>query len=60
MYAAACAVLNGAGTLYLVNNYSIPITVKYGLVSLTTASLITSGLIGIILAILGAVLKPKQ
>ena len=70
MYVAAYTVLSGIGTLYLMNNYSTPITVKYGLLSSTAASLITSGLvvlmaiilgvIGIILVILGAILKPKQ
>ena len=70
MYAVAYTVLSGTGTLYLMNNYSTPITVKYGLVSSTIASLIISdlvvlmaiilGVIGIILVILGAVLKPKR
>ena len=49
------------------NNYSTPITVKYGLASSTTASLITSGLVvfmaiipGVILVILGAVFGLKR
>ena len=54
MYAVAYTVLSGTGTLYLVNNYSTPITVKYGLVVLMAI------ILGVILTILGAVLKPKR
>ncbi len=59
----------GSGTLYLINNYSIPITVTYNVVGLPIYSSMVSGflvlisiiigIIGIILAILGAVLRPK-
>lgn len=65
-YVVAYAVLSGKGNLYLINNYSIPVTVTYYIISgLRTGGVfelmgIVIGIIGVILAILGAVLKPKR
>ncbi len=70
-YVVAYTVLSGTGTLYLVNNYSIPVTVKYSIVGVSiTSSLLIGGMlilfalvigiIGVVLAILGAVLKPRK
>lgn len=68
-YVVIYTITNGTGTLYLVNNYTVPVTVEYNVVSLSIYSSIASGflviisiiigIIGVILAILGAVLKPK-
>mgnify|MGYP001770773457 FL=1 len=60
---------SGIGTLYLINNYSEPVSIV-ALVAVTTifttetdllmAITILAGLAGIILIILGAVLKPRK
>ncbi len=66
----AYTVVSGEGVLYLVNNYSTPVSVQYSIVPVPiTSSLIIGelmgmasmvlGIIGVILVILGAVLKPK-
>lgn len=65
-YVVAYAVLSGKGNLYLINNYSIPVTVTYYIISgLRTGGAfelmgIVIGIIGVILAILGAVLRPRR
>lgn len=70
-YVVAYTVLSGVGTLYLINNYSVPVTVKYSVVGVSlTSSLLVGGvlvlvamvigLIGVVLAILGVVLRPRR
>ncbi len=67
LYVVTCSLIgNGTGTLYLVNNYTVPVTITYyiyhGLVSVGSFLLmsIVIGIIGVVLAILGAVLKPRK
>ncbi len=67
LYVVTCSPIgNGTGTLYLVNNYTVPVTITYyiyhGLASVGLFLLmsIVIGIIGVVLAILGAVLKPRK
>ena len=69
-YVIVLTMLNGTSTLYLVNNYSTPVMVKYSIVSLTLSSSIIDGIlvlvsivigiVGVILIVLGLVLKPSK
>ncbi|ADY01548.1 hypothetical protein VMUT_1343 [Vulcanisaeta moutnovskia 768-28] len=70
-YVVAYTVTTGTGTLYLVNNYSVPVTIKYSIIGVSvTSSIIIAGalafvaiiigVVGVILAILGAVLRSRK
>ncbi len=71
LYVVTYAPLSGVGDLYLVNNYTTTVSVTYRVISISASSgLITSGvmiflsivigIVGLILTILGAVLKPRH
>ncbi|ABW01865.1 hypothetical protein [Caldivirga maquilingensis] len=69
-YVVVFTILNGTSALYLINNYSAPVTVKYSIVNLALSSSIVSGvlvivsivvgIIGVILIILGLVLRSSK
>ena len=54
-YIVVFAPSNTTGSIYLMNNYSTPITVNYGVVSLNTYSAILTGLLVILSILLGIV-----
>ena len=69
-YVTVFTIQNGTSTLYLVNNYSTPIVIKYSIATLTISSSIVGGvlvllsivvgIVGVILIILGLILKPRK
>ena len=69
-YAIVFTILNGTSVLYLINNYSIPVAIKYSIANLAISSTIAGGvlvllsivigIVGIILIILGLILKPRK
>ncbi len=69
-YVIVFTMLNGTGALYLVNNYSMPITIKYSIANLMISSSILGGvlfllsivigIVGVVLIILGLVLKSSK
>ncbi|WP_291766485.1 hypothetical protein [Caldivirga sp. UBA161] len=69
-YVVVFTMLNGTSVLYLINNYSVPITIKYSTANLVIISSIAGGVlillsivvgvVGVILIILGLVLKSSR